>query len=158
MSKRARHQPGFYSSLLNDVCDRDFGSKYRSKQKPFVMGVYEVERIVAKRKRGGKEEYFIQWKDYSAAENTWEPPEHFAEDLVAAFEKRSVDPVRADECRERLGLLFEKGLKTPLACNETITMRHDVLRALFPEMPLELRGAPYLASKEKLVGAGFGSI
>ena len=36
-------------------------------------------------------------------------------------------------------------------------MRHDVLRALFPEMPLELRGAPYLASKEELVRAGFGS-
>ena len=121
------------------------------------MGVYEVERIVAKRKQGGKDEYFIQWKDYSAAKNTWEPSEHLAEDFVAAFEKRSVDPVCADECRERLGLLFEKGLKTPLACNKTITMRHDVLQALFPEMPLELRGAPYVASKEELVGAGFGS-
>ena len=30
-------------------------------------------------------------------------------------------------------------------------MQHDVLRALFPEMPLELRAAPYLASKEELV-------
>ena len=107
MSKRARHQPGFYASLLNDVCERDFGSKYRPKQKPVVMGVYEVERIVAKRRRGGKD--FIQWKDYSTAENTWEPAEHLAEDLVAAFEKRTVDPVRADECRERLTLLFEKG-------------------------------------------------
>ena len=127
------------------------------KRKLVVMGIYEVERIVAKRKRGGKVEYFIQWKNYSTAENSWEPAEHLAEDLVAAFEKRSVDPVRADECRERLTLLFEKGLKASLACNETINMRHDVLRALFPEMPSELRGAPYLASKEELVRAGFGS-
>jgi len=36
-------------------------------------------------------------------------------------------------------------------------MRNDVLRALFPEMPLELQGAPYLASKEGQVRAGFGS-
>ena len=53
---------------------------------PLLWASVEVERIVAKRKRGGKDEYFIQWKDYSAAENTWEPPEHLAEDLVAAFE------------------------------------------------------------------------
>ena len=95
MSNGARHQSGFYASVLNDVCDRDFGSKYRTKQKPVVMGDYEVERIVAKRKRGGKDEHFIQCKDYSTAENTLEPAEHLAEDLVAAFEKRSVDPVRS---------------------------------------------------------------
>ena len=47
MSKRARHQPGFYATLLNDVRHRGFNSKYRPKVKPTVMGVYEVERIVA---------------------------------------------------------------------------------------------------------------
>ena len=49
MSKRARPHPGFYASLLNDVIDRGFSSKYRPKAKPVVMGVYEVERFVAKR-------------------------------------------------------------------------------------------------------------
>ena len=146
MSKRARHQPGFYATLLNDVCDRGC-SKYRPKVKPTVMGVYEVERIVAKRVKGGKAEYFIQWQNYSPTENSWEPAEHLPEDLIAAFENRSVDPLRADECRERLALLFEKGLKASLACNETITMRHDVLRAIFPGLPSDLRGTPYLASE-----------
>ena len=80
-------------------------------------------------------EYFIQWKNYSSTENTWEPPEHLPEDLIAAFERRSVDPVRIDECRERLALLFEKDLKAILAGNETIVMRHDVMRALFPGFP-----------------------
>ena len=61
MSKRARHQPGFYATLLNDVCVRACNFKYRPKVKPTVMGVYEVERIVAKRVKGGKAEYFIQW-------------------------------------------------------------------------------------------------
>ena len=41
-----------------------------------------------------------------------------------------------------------------LACNETITMRHDVLRAIFPGLPLDLRGSPYLASEEELIAAG----
>ena len=139
MSKRARHQPGFYATLLNDVCDRGYNSKYRPKVKPTVMGSYKVERIVAKRVKG-KAEYFIQWQNYSPSENTWEPAEHLPEDLIAAFENRSVDHLRADECRERLALLFEKGLKSPLACNETITMRHDVVRALFPGLPSDLRG------------------
>ena len=40
------------------------------------------------------------------------------QDLIATFENRYVDPLRADECRERLALLFEKGLKSPLACKQ----------------------------------------
>lgn len=31
---------------------------------------------------------------------------------MAAFESRSVDPVRIAECKERLALLFERGLKS----------------------------------------------
>ena len=146
MSKRARHQPGFYATLLNDVCDRACNLKYRPKVKPTVMGIYEVERIVAERVKGGKAEYFILWQNYCPSENTWDPVEHLPEDLITAFENRYVDPLHPDECRERLALLFEKGLKSPLACNETITMRHIVLQAIFPDLPSDLRGSPYLAS------------
>ena len=102
------------------------------------MGVYEVEHIVAKRGKGGKVEYIIQWQNYSPGENTWEPAEHLPEDLIAAFENRCVDPPRADKCREWLCLLFEKGLKVPLFRNETNTVRYDALRAIFPGLPLDL--------------------
>ena len=85
-------------------------------------------------------EYIIQWQNYSPGENTWEPAEHLPEDLIAVFESRSVDPIHADERRENLSLLFEKGLKMPLAWNETITLQHDVLRAIFPGLPSDLRG------------------
>ena len=105
MSKRARHQLGFYASLFDDVYDHGLSYKCRPKQNPVVMGVYEVERIVSKRNQGGKEEYFIQWKNYPSTENTWE---------------------------------------------------HDVLRAIFPGMPSELRGSPYLASEEEMIAAGLG--
>ena len=50
MSKRARQQPSFYASLFDDVYDRSLSYKYRPKQKPVVMGIYEVERIVSKRR------------------------------------------------------------------------------------------------------------
>ena len=59
MSKRARHQPGFYATLLYNVCDRASNSKYRPKVKPTVMGVSKVERVVAKRVKGRNIEYFI---------------------------------------------------------------------------------------------------
>ena len=50
--------------------------------------------------------------------------------------KKSV-VVRTDECKERLALLFEKGLKSPLGCNETIIMRHDELQSIFPGLPIQ---------------------
>ena len=42
MSKRARHQPGFYATLLNDVRHRGLNSKYQPKVKPTVITVFEL--------------------------------------------------------------------------------------------------------------------
>lgn len=65
MLKCARHQPGLYSTLLNDVCHSGFNLKYRPKVKPTVMGVYESQHILAKWVQGGRAVYFIQWQNYS---------------------------------------------------------------------------------------------
>ena len=158
MSKRARRPSGFYASLLSDdTLDPNFKSKYRPKAKINVLGTYEVERVVAKRLHRGKAEYFVKWKDYDAAENTWKPEAHLPEHLVTSLESRSVDPLRAEECKERLALLFERALKSPMACNKTLTIRHDVVRSLFPGMPSDLRGSPYLASENDLIDAGLAS-
>ena len=61
-----------------------------------------------------------------------------------------------DACRERLALLFEKGLKAILACKETIVMLHDVMRALFPGLPSDLRTTPYLTDEDEMRAAGLG--
>ena len=44
-----------------------------------------------------------------------------------------------------------------LACNETNAVQHDVLRAIFPGLPSDLRESPYLPSKDELIAAGLGS-
>ena len=36
-------------------------------------------------------------------------------------------------------------------------MRHDVVRSLFPGMPSDLRGSPYLADENELMNAGLAS-
>ena len=59
MSKHSRHPPGFYASP-SDIPDRALGMKFRPMAKPAVMGVFIVERVVAKRYQGSKAEYFVQ--------------------------------------------------------------------------------------------------
>lgn len=156
-TKRPRFAPGFYSSLFSVYSDDCFNFKYRPDTKTSVlMGTYGVERVVAKRFRGKKAEYFIKWQGYSSTENTWEPEEHLTAELIAAFHDPYVDPERVDECKERLALLLEKGLKSPNSTyDETLVIRHDVIRSLFPKLSLHLDTSS--VTEEELVEAGLAS-
>jgi len=50
---------------------------------------WEVERVLNKRKVQGKDKYLVQWKGFTAENNTWEGIENLenAKELVEEFEK-----------------------------------------------------------------------
>ena len=98
MEKRSRQRQGFYKSIETPSIPR--GRK--CERKPEVLGTFEAERIM------------VKWHGYCASQNSWEPKDHLPADLVEAFENRDPDPVRVEEARERIGLVFERGMKVPL--------------------------------------------
>ena len=124
---------------------KDFTSplrRLRCERKPEVLGTFEAERIM------------VKWHGYCASQNTWEPKDHLPADLVEAFENPDPDPVRVEEARERIGLVFERGMKVPLEYEESIEIRHDVVRFLFPNLPADFRATPINIQDQDLQRAG----
>jgi hypothetical protein len=40
---------------------------------------YTVEKILKRRMKGGRMEYFVKWQGYASSDNSWEPEENFVE-------------------------------------------------------------------------------
>jgi len=51
---------------------------------------YMVEKILDKRIKGNKVQYYLKWKNYPEADNTWEPVDNLADckDLIRDFEEK----------------------------------------------------------------------
>ena len=116
MEKRCRPPQGFYKNLETIVLSR---ARLCARKR-----VYDAERIIAKKINSGKPLFMIKWQGYCSSQNTWEPKAHLPSELIEAFENPDPDPVRVDEARERIGLVFERGMKVPLQYEESVEIRH----------------------------------
>ena len=104
MEKRCRPPQGYYKSLESTELSRP----RMCDKKPEVLGVFDAERIVAKKICHGKPLFMIKWQGHCSSQNTWEPETHLLPELIEVFENPDPDPVRVEEARERIGLVFEK--------------------------------------------------
>ena len=150
---RGRPPQGYYKSLESTELSRP----RMCDKKPEVLGVFDAERIVAKKICHGKPLFMIKWQGYCSSQNTWEPETHLPPELIEAFENPDNDPVRVEEARERIGHVFERGMKVPLQYEESVEIRHDVVRFLFPSLPVEIQAAPTDISDQQLNDAGLAT-
>jgi len=65
---------------------------------------YEVERILARRKRRGQLEYLVHWKGCSDLENTWEPADNLCD---TAFQEAV--QLEVEEAERKLGIHDDDG-------------------------------------------------
>lgn len=154
MEKRSRPPQGYYKSLATTSISL---AGVMCQRKPEVLGIFDAERIVAKKIRDGKPLYMVKWHGYCASQNTWEPKIHLPVELVDAFDNPDPEPVRVEEARERIGLVFERGMKVPLQHEESIEIRHDVVRFPFPNIPAEIQAVPVPISDQDLEDAGLAT-
>jgi len=98
----------------------------------------------------------IKWQRYCSSQNTWKPKAHLPPELIEAFEHPDPDLVRVEEARERIGLVFERGMKVPLQYEESVEIRHDVVRFLFPNLPVEIQAAATDICDQERLYAGLG--
>ena len=86
------HSPHTVSPLLmSHQSDMDFDDIFPGKSKTEENGDaendYEVEKILRKRVKNGKVEYYLKWRGFGMEDCTWEPREHLTcEDLIRQFE------------------------------------------------------------------------
>ena len=153
MEKRSRPPQGYYKSLETPAISR---AGIMCDNRPDVLGVYQAELIVAKKLQHGKPLFMVKWQGYCSSENTWEPKPHLPTELIEAFESPDPDPVRVEEARERIALVFERGMKVPLQHEESIEIRHDVVRFLFPNVPSHIQLKPTEIADQDLQDAGLG--
>ena len=81
---RMRIHPIFHVSLLSQT-DNPVSTEGID-----IVNEYEVEAIVAKRRKKGRTEYLVNWKGYEKSDNTWEPTENLhCPEKVIEFEQKS---------------------------------------------------------------------
>ena len=147
------HEPGFYAKIPALPA-----TERVKRPKTQVIGEYAVERVIAKRLKAGKTEYYVKWLGYPSEENTWEPSRHIPTALLQRFRYPDIQEALIDQGREQLRLVLEQGTKSAMLTDVTISIGHDVVRALFPRFGNEALSRSFVSvSKDDFEKAGLGS-
>lgn len=88
--------------------------------------LYQVEKIIGKRKINNIIQYKTKWKDYSLSQSTWEPKEHFKDCLyfINNYEKKLLKKAKAKgKTKEKERAIEEKHLINP---NDVMNNRIDL--------------------------------
>lgn len=75
--------------MKKEVASKSLGLEEKGKEKEDESGFYEVEEILAERKRARGKEYLVRWKGYSPSHDSWVKESDLrANELLAEYHRR----------------------------------------------------------------------
>ena len=112
---------------------------------------YVVEKILDKRTRGGRVEYYLKWKGYNEEDNTWEPVENLdCPDLIAEFEEQRKKKKQENKSKESVEKSAKSEKKKSVSEKEDKEKEKKKKRA---EEDAKPRGFDRGLDPEKIIGA-----
>lgn len=81
--------PASSTSVINHSGSHDDVSEAGREDQEADEDIFEVERILKKRRHPSKgDQYLVKWRNFPASENTWEPACNFSRILIEQFERK----------------------------------------------------------------------